>query len=109
MVVGLSPYAVPVRRLGSFWFSCGFVNRLRIFSSNSCLVNLIYSTLICFFFLVLSGIPQRSLLRPLGFKISVSLSLNAVTYIRYLIFAYYILFPVLKSTNHCTLLQSDKD
>ena len=48
-------------------------------------------------------------MRPLSFKISVSLSHNDVTYIRFLVFAYYILFPVLNSTNHCTLLQSDKD
>jgi len=108
MGVGLSPDAVPVHRLGLLWLSCGFVNRLRSLLSNWRLVNLISGNLI-FFFSVLSSIPQGSPLRPLGFKISVSLILNAVTYIRYLFFAYYILFPVFNSTNLCTLLQSGKE
>jgi hypothetical protein len=48
MGVGLSPYAIPVHRLGLFWFSCDFVNRLRSCLSNWRLVNLISSALIFF-------------------------------------------------------------
>jgi hypothetical protein len=98
-----------LQKLSAFGLSGGNVNWFCSYLTNrQCKVRV--SGILSSPFVVISGVPQGSVLGPLLFNIFIDDLCNVINYSRYLLFADDIkIFRVIKSPNDCTRLQSGID
>jgi hypothetical protein len=98
-----------LQKLSAFGLSGGYVNWFCSYLTNR-QSQFRVSGILSSPFIVLSGVPQGSVLGPLLFNLFMNDLCDIINYSRYLLFADDIkIFRVIKSPNDCNRLQSDID
>jgi hypothetical protein len=105
----LVPRILLLQKFSAFGLSGGYVNWFCSYLTNR-QSQVPVSGILSSPFVVLSGVPQGSVLGPLLFSIFMNDLCDVINYSRYLLFADNIkIFCVIKSLNDCNRLQSDID
>jgi hypothetical protein len=105
----LVPHTLLLQKLSAFGLPGGYVNWFCSYLTNR-QSQVRVSGILSSPFVVLSGVPQGSVLGPLFFNIFMNDLCDVIIYSRYLLFADDIkIFRVIKSPNICNQLQSDID